>query len=30
MHDGARRTQWAAANKYVGVSGISDEIVTIA
>jgi hypothetical protein len=30
MHDGARRTQWAAANKYVGESRINDEIVTIA
>jgi hypothetical protein len=30
MHDAARRTQWAAANKYVVASKISDEIVAIA
>jgi len=29
MHDGARRTQWAAANKYVGALKIRDEIVAI-
>jgi len=29
MHDAARRTQWAAADKYVGPSKIPDEIVAI-